>query len=138
MKLAEMFQPGLMREETFTVEMKHTAYHIGSGDSRVLSTPTMISFMEQVSHRLLTEKLPPGKLSVGIQVNIKHLAATPVGAALRVQAELLEIQGSRALFQVTAWDEVEKIGHGEHWRAVIEEIRFEKGVTQKKKNISDS
>lgn len=132
MDLSDIYQAGQRREETFTVEGKHTAYHIGSGDSRVLSTPSMISFMEQVSHRLLGEKLPPGKISVGIQVNIKHLAATPVGATVRVKTELEEIRGSRVLFQVTAWDEQEKIGTGQHWRAVIEEERFNQGIAEKR------
>ncbi|MFO8036028.1 MAG: thioesterase family protein [Anaerolineales bacterium] len=132
MDLSTIYQIGQTREETFTVEGKHTAYHIGSGDSRVLSTPSMISFMEQVSHRLLGEKIPQGVISVGIQVDIKHLAATPVGATVRVKTELAEIRGSRVLFQVTAWDEEEKIGTGQHWRAVIEEERFKQGVTEKR------
>jgi len=132
MDLSQLYSPGLTREETFSVEGKHTAYHIGSGNSRVLSTPSMISFMEIVSHRLLSEKLPPEKLSVGIRVDVKHLAATPVQSQVRVESELVEINGSRALFRVEAWDEVEQIGAGTHQRAVVDLERFQKGVERKK------
>lgn len=133
MDLSEDYQPGMTREETFTVQGKHTAYHIGSGDSRVLSTPSMISFMEIVAHRLLSKHLPPEKLSVGIHVDIKHLAATPVQAEITVKARLIEIHGSRAVFEVDAWDEQEQIGTGIHQRAVVDLARFEQGVDQKRK-----
>lgn len=132
MELSDIYQPQISHEETFSVEGKHTAYHIGSGDSRVLSTPSMISFMEIVAHRLLSEKLPPGKLSVGIQVNVKHLAATPVQSQVRVRATLVEVSGSRAVFEVDAWDEREHIGTGRHQRAVVDLARFKKGVEEKR------
>lgn len=133
MDLSEHYQPGMTREETFTVQGKHTAYHIGSGDSRVLSTPSMISFMEIVAHRLLSKHLPPEKLSVGIHVDVKHLAATPVQAEITVKARLIEIQGRRAVFEVNAWDEQEQIGTGTHQRAVVDLERFEDGIAQKRK-----
>jgi len=90
MQLDTLLPPGLTREETFIVEEQHTAYHIGSGDERVLGTPWMISFMERVSNRLVAEHLPDGLMSVGIQVDVKHLAATPVNAQVRVRAEVLD------------------------------------------------
>lgn len=132
MNLPLDFNPGESREETFTVEDHHTAYHIGSGDSRVLSTPSMISFMEQVSHRLLAEKLPDDLLSVGIEVNIRHLAATPVHSRVIVRAELLEIHKNRFLFHVEAHDQVEKIGEGTHRRAVVELAWFENKAAEKR------
>lgn len=132
MELSTLYQPGQTSQESFTVEGKHTAYHIGSGGSRVLSTPAMISFMEGVAHRLLSEKLPEGQLSVGIHVDVKHLAATPVGATVNVKVELLELEDRRARFQVAAWDEHEKIGEGEHERAVVDLDRFQQGVAQKR------
>ena len=133
MDLSILYKPGRIREESFTVKGEHTAYHIGSGESRVLSTPSLITFMEGVAHRLLSEKLPEDKLSVGIHVDVKHLAATLVGIEVRVKAELLEIEGRQARFQVTAWDEEEKIGQGFHRRAVVDLDRFQRGVAEKKK-----
>jgi predicted thioesterase len=95
----------------------------------------MISFMEQVAHRLLEADLPKSKISVGIRVDIKHLAATPVDASVRVRARLLEISGSRLLFAVTAWDEQEKIGEGKHQRAVVNSSRFQEAIAEKRRNL---
>ena len=123
--------PGLSREENFTVEEQHTAYHIGSGDERVLGTPWMISFMERVSNRLVAEHIPEGTISVGIQIDVKHLAATPVNTAVRIRAEVLEVIKNRVKLSIEAWDDQEKIGEGTHWRAVIERERFMKRVAEK-------
>jgi len=132
MDLSAYYDIDQTREEVFLVSEEHTAYHIGSGESRVLSTPSMISFMEQVAHRLLEADLPEGKISVGIRVDIKHLAATPVQAEVRVRTRLQEISGSRLLFKVEAWDEQEKIGEGEHQRAVVDARRFQESLAEKK------
>ena len=122
---------GKYREETFLVEESHTAYHIGSGDVRVLGTPWMISFMERVSNRLISEYLPVGIMSVGIHVNINHLAATPMNAVIRVRAEVLEVANNRVLLKVEAWDSIDKIGEGSHKRAVVEKAKFMQRVMEK-------
>jgi len=125
--------PGLVREETFIVDDQHTAYHIGSGDERVLGTPWMISFMERVSNRLLSEHLPDGFMSVGIHVDVKHLAATPVNAQVKIRAEILDtdVVKNRVNLSIEAWDDQEKIGEGTHWRAVVEKDRFMRRVMEK-------
>jgi fluoroacetyl-CoA thioesterase len=133
MELTATLTPGLTREETFTVEEQHTAYHIGSGDERVLGTPWMISFMERVSNRLVAEHLPEGQISVGIHVDVRHLAATPVNAQVRVRAEVLEMVKNRVKLSVEAWDSEEKIGEGTHTRAVVEKARFMEQVLAKGK-----
>lgn len=125
--------PGLRREETFTVEEQHTAYHIGSGDERVLGTPWMISFMERVSNRLIAELLPAGYLSVGTHVDVRHLAASPIGATIRVRAEILAVQKNRVQLRIEAWDEQEKIGEGHHERAVVERERYMRRVLAKRR-----
>jgi fluoroacetyl-CoA thioesterase len=129
--LTNQLKPGLAREETFTVAEEHTAYHIGSGDERVLGTPWMISFMERVSNRLLAEDLPDGYMSVGIQVDVKHLAATPINIQIRVRTEILKIAKNRVHLSIDAWDEHDKIGEGTHWRAVVEKERFMTRVLNK-------
>jgi fluoroacetyl-CoA thioesterase len=128
----EIFQPGMEREESFIVEEEHTAMHVGSGTSRVLATPWMIAYMERNSHRLLAKSLPEDYSSVGVQVNVRHLAPTPMGKSVRVHSQITEIDGLRITFTVQAWDEVEKIGDGTHQRYVIEEARFLKRVESKK------
>jgi predicted thioesterase len=124
MELNKYLQPGVSREETFLVEEQHTAYHIGSGDTRVLGTPWMISFMERVSNRLVAEHLPDGLMSVGIHVDVRHLAATPVNVDIRVRVEIQEIIKNRVVLLVQAWDNQEKIGEGTHLRAVVDKERF--------------
>jgi fluoroacetyl-CoA thioesterase len=131
MELAEYLKIGLVREETFLVEEQHTAYHIGSGDERILGTPWMISFMERVSNRLVLEHLPDGTMSVGIHVDVKHLAATPVNTQVRVRVEVSEIEKSRLVLKVEAWDPIEKIGEGTHKRAVVDKNRFMERVMRK-------
>jgi len=132
MEIAELIKPGLIREETFTVEDQHTAYHIGSGDEKVLGTPWMISFMERVSNRLILGLLPAGYMSVGTRVDVKHLAPTPVNAKIRVRVEILDVVKTRVRLQVEAWDQHDKIGEGEHNRAVVAKVRFMERVMGKR------
>lgn len=127
----QMITRGMVREETFQVTEEHAAIHVGSGSSPVLATPWMIAFMERVSHRLLAEHLSPGETSVGIYLEIKHLAPTPVGTKVRVKAQVVEVAGNQIAFDVQAWDHVEKVGEGIHRRAVIDEARFLRRVKAK-------
>jgi predicted thioesterase len=131
MELNQWFQPGQQEEFRFVVSDHHTAIHLGSGAARVLATPWMIAMMEGTAHRLLARHLPAGQSSVGVVVNVRHLAATPVGEEVRVQAEVVSVDGLRVNFRVRAWDAHELIGEGEHQRAVIDEARFFKRVLAK-------
>ena len=131
MDVNEKMKVGTSREERFMVEDIHTAYHIGSGDEKVLGTPWMISFMERVSNRLVSEYLPEGYMSVGTHLDVKHLAPTPVNLQVRIRVEVLEINQNRLLLGVEAWDPIEKIGEGKHRRAIVEKTRFMKRVLMK-------
>lgn len=133
MDVGDLIAPGMVREESFLVEEQHTAYHIGSGDEKVLGTPWMISFMERVSNRLVAEHLPEGLMSVGVHVDVRHLAATPVKVEIRVRAEVLEIVKNRIKLSIEAWDDHDKIGEGTHLRAVVERDRFMARVLAKNK-----
>ena len=132
MDLNEILQPGMHKEDTFQVTDERTAIQIGSGESRVLATPWMIAFMERVSHGMLAAKLPAGFSSVGVAVNVRHLAPTPVGYTVRVRSEIKSIDGWRVNFHVEAWDSNEQIGEGEHQRFVIDEQRFLKRAAAKR------
>ena len=133
MELNENIKPGLTREEDFPVEEQNAAIHVGSGSSPVLATPWMIAFMERVSHRLLAEHLSPGETSVGIYLEIKHLAPTPVGSTVQVKTRITAVEGNLLTFNVETWDQVEKVGEGIHRRAVIDEARFLRRVEGKRK-----
>jgi len=131
MEISELIHLGMAEETTLTVEEKHTAAHVGSGSLRVFATPIMIGIMEGVSLRLLAKHLPEGQTSVGILVNVRHLAPTPQGAEVTVRAEVSAVEGRTVTFHVSAWDTVEMVGDGEHQRMVIDEARFLKRVAAK-------
>jgi len=98
----------------------------------VLSTPHLIALMENAAQTALTPYLEPGQSTVGTHIDIRHLAATPVGMAVRVRAEVTEVALPRVSFRVEAWDDVEKIAAGEHERFVIDNARFMARVARKR------
>jgi len=131
MDLEKVIRKGIVQEETFQVSEEHSAIQVGSGGSDVLATPWLIAFMERVAYQMLAELLPEGKSSVGVLVDVRHQAPTPIGSTVRVRAEIDELQGSRVVFRVQAWDQIEKIGQGTHHRVVIDEARFMQRVEGK-------
>ena len=136
MDISTIVHPGMQREEIFLVEEEHTAKHVGSGGSRVLATPWMIGYMERVAHHLLAELLPESYSSVGVLVNIRHLAPTPTGSQVRIRAEIMSIEGMKVGFEIAAWDEYEQIGSGTHERYIIDTARFLKRVENKITHLS--
>jgi predicted thioesterase len=140
MEFENLIQVGMSHEKNYIVEEENLAIQIGSGSARVLATPWMIAFMERTSHQMIAACLPEGWSSVGVMVNVRHLAPSPLGSAVRVRAEVLEVQKNKVLLRVQAWDrkklangaiQDELIGAGEHERAIIEVTRFLKRVTAK-------
>ncbi len=131
MDFSEYIQPGMKSKKTFPVEEQHSALQAGSGGVPVLATPWMIAFMENVAFNLLEGMLPEGDSSVGVLVDVRHLAPTPIGGKVRVQAEVTDVKGSGVSFRVQAWDEGEQIGTGQHQRVIIDKARFLKRVAEK-------
>jgi predicted thioesterase len=136
MELHQLIQPGQERKETFAVTEQHSAAHVGSGAARVLATPWLIAFMEHTARLFLDEALPAGYSSVGVHVDVRHLAPTPVGGRVRVTARLEQIDGMQVDFSVAAWDEQEQVGSGRHRRVVIDEARFLRRVAAKAQALS--
>jgi len=124
-------QPGLVGEAQTVVVPENTAQHMGSGTVAVFATPAMIALMEQAAVRAVTPHLPPGWQTVGIRVDVRHLAATPLGLTVTARAELLKVEGRRLTFRVTARDEKELVGEGVHERALIDLARFQERVAAK-------
>jgi fluoroacetyl-CoA thioesterase len=116
--------PGIIGEHAATVTPALTATHLGSGGVEVFSTPSMVALMERAAVAAIDHLLPEGQASVGTALDIKHLAATPVGHAVRAQAEVTTVEGRTVRFAVRAWDEDELIGEGTHTRFVIDVARF--------------
>jgi fluoroacetyl-CoA thioesterase len=137
MNLNIKLEPGMFIEEYFVVGEEHLAQHIGSGSVRVLATPWMIALMERVSHKLLAQNLPEGFSSVGVSVEVQHIAPSPLGSTIKVRTEVIEILGSLVSFEINAWDEHEPIGKGRHKRAIIDLERFLAKVAIKTRRASD-
>ena len=116
--------PGLSAELKITVGEADTASKWGSGLVPVYSTPAMVGLMEAAAVKALDGQLEPGQTSVGGRIDVRHLAATPVGMSVHARAELTAFNGRKLSFRVEAWDEVEKIGEGLHERFVIDTDKF--------------
>ena len=136
LKINDLFEPGNQIEYQFVVEDQHTASQIGSGSLCVLATPAMILMMERISHRLLAEKLPEGYSSVGVHIEVQHLAPSPIGSTVTVRSELIHVDERSIIFKVSAWDSVEKIGEGTHTRMTIDFERFLKRVEGKQSQMN--
>jgi predicted thioesterase len=95
----------------------------------------MIGLMEAAAADAVGPLLPEGQCSVGILVNVKHLAATPIGHEVRAEAEVIELDGKRIVFKVEAFDETEMIGEGIHVRFIVDMNRFMARMEKKTKLI---
>ena len=87
--------------------------------------------MENAAVRALEGHLPDGQTTVGGQIDVRHLAATPVGMNVRAQAELFEVSGRKLTFKIQAWDDAEQIGEAKHIRYIVDEEKFMVRVREK-------
>jgi fluoroacetyl-CoA thioesterase len=115
---------GLRGEVTLVVGENDTADKMGAGGVRVFATPRMIGLMENAAWTAVQPELPEGDTTVGTLVNVRHLAATPIGERVVVTAELVEIDGRRLVFHVSARDEHRQVGEGTHERTRVNLQRF--------------
>jgi len=122
----EGFIPGISSEVAVTTTPEMGITHLGPTATSLFSTPSMIGLMERAANQLLASYLEPGEGSVGIKVNVSHLAATPIGMKVTAKSTLTSISGRRLCFAVEAYNEKEKIGEGTHERVIIQKERFAK------------
>jgi fluoroacetyl-CoA thioesterase len=116
--------PGLSAEHKHLVDETDTASHWGSGGVHVFSTPALVGLMESAAVIALYGALPDGQTTVGTRLDVRHLAATPVGMQVRAIATLTAVEGRKLTFTIQAWDEVELIGEAVHERFIIDEAKF--------------
>ena len=138
MDFTNILQPGLKAEASDTVSDKNTASAWGSGDLDVFATPAMIAIMEKAALNAAASRLPHGWSTVGTEINVKHISATPRNMKVTASAELLSIDGRALNFKVEAFDETGKIGEGVHSRFIIESEKFITKTEAKKDKISQS
>ena len=123
--------PGLEGHAELLVGEEHTAPRIGSGRVRVLATPVMINLMEAAALDAAENLIPPGHQSLGTRLDVRHIAATPVGMRVRATARLVSVEGRTLEFRVEAHDEKDLIGDGSHQRLVVNVARFDQRVQAK-------
>lgn len=125
--------PGLRGEASLTVGEQHTAPRVGSGAVHVLATPVMINLFEAAALAAIESLLPPGHQSLGTVLNVRHIAATPVGMRVVATATVEKVDGRTVHFKVEARDERDLIGDGSHERVVVNVEKFDARVQAKLK-----
>src|SRR6202140_770831 len=132
MDALENVRIGMTAEKTVTVTSEMTVSHFVANMPQVYATPLIILHMEMASGSAIASHLPEGFVSVGMDVKIRHLAATPVGRMVRAISRVIQIDFKSVVFEVDAWDGDRKIGDGTHRRGIVNVAEFEKrfGVKQ--------
>src|SRR5258708_27478761 len=122
---------GMTGSAELLVGEAHTAPRVGSGKVRVLATPVMINLIEAAALDAVESLLPPGYQSLGTVLNVRHIAATPVGMRARATVEVERVEGRTVFFKVQVHDEKELIGDGTHERVVVNVEKFDQRVQTK-------
>jgi predicted thioesterase len=130
--MKEKPKPGQIGEVRFTVEPQHTIDFADARMPAVLSTPWLVNFLEKAGREALKPILEDGENSVGMEIEVKHLAPTPPGQTVTCLARVIRVDDRVVDFQVEASDESELIARGFHKRAVIEMHRFARRVEKKR------
>lgn len=115
---------GMKGEASTLVEREDTAAEVGSGALLVYATPCMVALMEGAACEAIEAGLDEGQTTVGTELNIRHVSATPVGLEVRAEAEVTAVEGKAITFKVTAYDEAGVIGEGEHKRFIVSSQKF--------------
>lgn len=123
-KTENMLEKGLKSESRTVVSKENVAATMGSGDMPVFATPAMVALMENAAMNAVAAELDAGAATVGVEMNVSHVKASPVGAAITASAELVEVVGRKLTFEVKAWDDKGTIGEGRHVRFVVDRERF--------------
>lgn len=136
--MGEGLTVGMKKELTLKTLPEHSAQRFFHNLPDVFATPFLGGLMEQVCASLIDEHLEPGMQSVGMSMDLKHLAPTPLGMDVKVVCEVTAIEGRKVTFKLEAFDEVEKIGEATHERFLIKADKFNARVMEKARKISPS
>ena len=127
----ERLHAGLSGSAELRVGEEHTAPRVGSGKVHVLATPVMINLIEAAALASIEHLLPEGYQSLGTRLDVRHIAATPVGMKVRAPAVVTKIESRTVTFRVEAHDEKELIGDGTHERVVVNVVKFDARLRKK-------
>jgi len=124
-------KPGLSGRAELVVGEEHTAPRVGSGRVHVLATPVMINLIEAAALAAIEHLLPEGYQSLGTRLDVRHIAATPVGMRVFASVTVTHVEGRTVRFRVEAKDEKDLIGDGTHERVVVNVAKFDQRVQRK-------
>ena len=127
----ERLRTGLSGNTELVVGEEHTAPRVGSGKVHVLATPVMINLIEAAALAAIEHLLPEGYQSLGTRLDVRHIAATPVGMKVTATAVVTGVESRTVSFRVEAHDEKELIGDGSHERVVVNVAKFDQRVQRK-------
>ncbi|MDA0999675.1 MAG: thioesterase [bacterium] len=128
---------GLEGTLEIVVEEQHVPPHLRGTNAEVVSTPSLVNFMEQAAFSALEEQLPSDQTSVGTVVSLKHMVGTPRGMKLRVKARLIERDRRRCLFEAEIYDEVEKVAEGQNERFIVPRERTNEKLMEKVRMVKE-
>jgi predicted thioesterase len=117
-------EPGIRHHKEIISASEHSARTFGSGLVDVFATPAMVALMESTALESIHTFLPAGYTTVGAEINVKHLKATPIGMKVTGESFLKEVKIPKLIFEVHAWDEKGLIGIGTHTRVIVDEKLF--------------
>jgi fluoroacetyl-CoA thioesterase len=129
--MTHQLRVGLTFEKTITVAESHVARHLAGKGIRVFSTPEMVRLMEECALEGVLALLQPEQNTVGIRVEMRHLAATPLGMKVTARCTLVEIDRRRLVFHAEVHDEMEKIGEGLNERFIVDKEKHEQRIQEK-------
>lgn len=129
--MTEELKTGIKGQKSVVVDETNTARTFHSGELDVFATPAMIALMEDTALESVKDYLEEGQGTVGTLVNVTHVAATPLGAVVRCESELVEIDRKRLVFKVSAYDDGGLIGSGMHERFIINVEKFMEKANRK-------
>jgi len=130
-EMRKSFQTGMFIEKKIETRPEMAASRFHENSPRVLSSPSLITFMQTTCADLMAPFLDPAEMVVSVRMEMNHLASTPIGSTITIRAEIDRIEGNKVYFRIDAFDEVEKIASGYNDMFIINEERFERGLRRK-------
>jgi len=129
--MRKKLETGIFIERNIKTSPEMAASRFHKSSPQVLSSPTLITFMQTTCADLLAPFLEEGEMAVSVRIDMSHLSSTPIGMGINIRAEIINIDGRNVNFKVEAFDEVERIAKAINEMYIIDKERFAKGIKRK-------
>ncbi len=125
------FEPGMFIEKRIDTKPDMAASRFHANSPQVLSSPSLITFVQTTCADLMAPFLDKGEMVVSTRIELSHFASVPIGSELMVRAEIDKCKGSTIYFKIDAYDDTEKIASGSNDMYIVNEERFARGIERK-------